>query len=134
MSGDIEYIKYPDSSNGEMRAVSDVGKKLLQGYVRDNNGWVKFPHMPPIMDYFKRGGAVLEGYIIPNTDVVKPWEPWITFRTELPSAELDVAEPPCKHCARWAPRRWYESDKFVGVKMCHAERMHSDFSCYQPRA
>ncbi len=66
------------------------------------------------------------------------WHPWIDAAPTEESGEFiaelrDVVGPPCGGCAFWAPRRWYEAQRYVGVICCHAVNMLSDFSCYKPR-
>lgn len=48
--------------------------------------------------------------------------------------KLDISEPPCKICKYWSPRvvtdRMGEVDS---IKCCIAEKMYSDFSCFNPK-
>lgn len=62
------------------------------------------------------------------------FQPWIDFDTkEEIAAEIDVSEPPCRNCRRWAPRRVYAYGQFQGVQLCHAQEMQFDFSCFRAK-
>ncbi len=66
------------------------------------------------------------------------WHPWLDHKTDAPVAELNIPGPPCKGCRFWAPRRWYyengkEAGGYIGVRLCWAEKMQFDFSCYVSR-
>lgn len=57
------------------------------------------------------------------------WEPWNTYEKEIEI--LPIAAPPCQFCEFWKPQRIYEDGRYAGVKLCHADEMHFDFSCYR---
>lgn len=63
------------------------------------------------------------------------WEPWETYKEEVPVLAIDM--PPCSDCQYWKPQRIYinlsTGVQFDGVKLCHANDMHNDFSCYKER-
>lgn len=61
------------------------------------------------------------------------WKPWLDWKTEDIAAELPISGPPCGACKHWAPRRFYVHGRFEGVRCCHAEDMHYDFSCFKPK-
>jgi hypothetical protein len=47
---------------------------------------------------------------------------------------LPIVEPPCKGCANWRPVRQHDSaGRFLGVRLCQADEMHLDFSCFSAR-
>lgn len=52
--------------------------------------------------------------------------------------KLDIDAPPCVHCKFWNPQP--EASKgttgfvYYSVKLCHAEMMHKDFSCFRARS
>ena len=67
------------------------------------------------------------------------FEPWISFREfNSDCLNIEIAEPPCKHCEHWRPQRKYmdtpKGQIFDGVVLCHSKEMHGDFSCYKERA
>ncbi len=48
---------------------------------------------------------------------------------------LPISEPPCKACKNFRPQRRYsdfglEGIKCTGIKVCHAQEMFNDFSCF----
>ena len=61
-------------------------------------------------------------------------ESWF-MQTKMPV--LNIEEPPCKLCRFWIPQQKYiETEQgfmSCGVKLCHAEKQYSDFSCYKIR-
>lgn len=58
------------------------------------------------------------------------WRPWDEFKKNLDP--LPIKEPPCKHCANFYPIAQYGTEGvFQGVRVCHAEDMHHDFSCFR---
>lgn len=57
------------------------------------------------------------------------WKPWKEFEKEL--EVLPVVGPPCADCIRWKPVRVYDHSLYSGVKLCHAENMWHDFSCFR---
>lgn len=59
------------------------------------------------------------------------WNPWIIYEKELDP--LPIEEPPCKNCKHFRPMRRYFETKFEGVRLCHANKMHSDFRCFENR-
>jgi len=64
------------------------------------------------------------------------WQPWIDYEKGV--EPLDVAGPPCAHCKFWKPQHMYMyiatvGNVFDGVRMCVAEEMEHDFSCYAER-
>lgn len=66
---------------------------------------------------------------------MKEFNPW-DIKTELP--ELDISEPPCKNCINWHPQQTFNScvgKGFIpcGIRLCHAEKMYRDFSCYKEK-
>lgn len=68
------------------------------------------------------------------------WYPWMEFKGEAPQATnngLPIVEPPCKECKHWNPqvtfRAGAEGQIPDGVRLCHADSMHRDFSCFKVR-
>lgn len=63
------------------------------------------------------------------------WRPWdIHKKYDVVTPIPGIEEPPCKHCAHWGPRVLTDNHgEFAGVRMCAANDMHSDFSCYRPK-
>jgi len=58
-----------------------------------------------------------------------------TYKLECPT--IPLKHPPCAGCAHWNPQMMYfeESSGFVpdGVRLCHRNEMHHDFSCFKER-
>lgn len=46
---------------------------------------------------------------------------------------LDISGPPCSACAHWSPqiKRGHSGLGYEGVRLCDAEAMHRDFSCFK---
>jgi hypothetical protein len=71
------------------------------------------------------------------------WEPWMDHQADSSLLDIpEITEPPCKNCVHWRPQRVFKSSKqstagkgqrFEGVRMCHAEDMHEDFSCFKAK-
>jgi len=62
------------------------------------------------------------------------WEPWEEFKFDLELLNIPIAEPPCKNCAFFKPRFDFSVDgKQNGVRLCQAERMYNDFSCFKEK-
>lgn len=66
----------------------------------------------------------------------KKWQPWEDFKEDLEM--LPIAEPPCKRCIYWQPRRKYYMEppligKYDGVVLCAKAEMEHDFSCFEPK-
>jgi hypothetical protein len=65
------------------------------------------------------------------------WQPWEDYKTTIPAPKLPITAPPCPHCKCWnpQPRYWpgYHGFVFNGVRLCHANEMEHDFSCFQRR-
>lgn len=68
----------------------------------------------------------------------------IEFKAILETAEnksldLDVPEPPCKNCHFFRPQAIFKrygnsvGQTFDGIKMCWADDMEHDFSCWKPK-
>jgi len=59
------------------------------------------------------------------------WEPWHEFKLDLELLNIPITEPPCKNCKLFKPRFDFSIDgKPNGVRLCQAERMYNDYSCY----
>ena len=59
------------------------------------------------------------------------WEPWEKYKDTAPMRIEEIIEPPCKLCKYFSPRVLTNSlGDFDGVRMCVAEEMYSDFSCF----
>ena len=47
---------------------------------------------------------------------------------------LDIAEPPCKFCTHWNPQVIFRDSPRGqvrdGIRLCHSESQHLDFSCF----
>ena len=60
------------------------------------------------------------------------WEPWAKF-SDKPT-RLPIDGPPCAQCKHWYPVQLigthHQQASSKGVRCCHAESMHSDFSCF----
>lgn len=62
------------------------------------------------------------------------FDPWqqAEDKSESGCLNIDVSEPPCKHCKFWRPRittnRYGHQD---GVVLCCNDEMHNDFSCFK---
>lgn len=71
----------------------------------------------------------------PVTTKKKKFEPWKDFNASLSTLdpELPIKAPPCPGCHFWNPRREFVQGllQMSGVKLCHAQEMHHDFSCFQ---
>lgn len=53
-------------------------------------------------------------------------------RDPLYDLQKDIIEPPCKQCKNFKPHRIYDCfGKCQGVKCCLAQKMYSDFSCFE---
>lgn len=61
------------------------------------------------------------------------WEPWHQETVTQENILLrDITEPPCKHCKNWLPHVNVTKDgKLQGVTCCIAEKMYSDFLCFE---
>jgi hypothetical protein len=47
---------------------------------------------------------------------------------------LPITEPPCQRCANWRPTRQHGSrGEYLGVRLCQADEMRIDFSCFQAK-
>lgn len=47
---------------------------------------------------------------------------------------LPIPEPPCRNCANWRPTRQYGGrGEFLGVRLCQADEMAIDFSCFRKK-
>lgn len=51
---------------------------------------------------------------------------------------LPVSAPPCPGCAYWHPVNRYVSygmyfAKWDGIRLCHAQEMERDFSCFREK-
>jgi hypothetical protein len=58
------------------------------------------------------------------------WNPHKEFAQD--AGRLAIEAPPCPNCANWRPTRQYNSrGEFQGVRLCQAEEMHIDFSCFK---
>jgi len=58
------------------------------------------------------------------------WAPWEVYKKN--QVVLPIYRPPCEACAYWRPIRQYTSaGAFCGVRLCHGEDMHPDFSCFR---
>ena len=57
--------------------------------------------------------------------------------TMHPLPRLPIEAPPCPTCLYWNPQVTYYATWQGAVpeciKCCHAEQMHHDFSCFDPR-
>lgn len=68
---------------------------------------------------------------MPDYDITK-WQPYVDFDIG------QVKEPPCKVCVHFKPElelAHHKSDKvlFMGVRICHADEMFQDFSCFKAK-
>ncbi len=64
--------------------------------------------------------------------IFKPWEDAPKKINTV--ALIAVSGPPCIHCEHWRPRALYTaSGSLDGVRLCWADGMFSDFSCYEGR-
>lgn len=63
------------------------------------------------------------------------WKPWLGPMPEVP--KLDIEGPPCKNCIHWNPQPHFvdghKGCEIQGVKLCHADEMFNDFSCFKER-
>lgn len=62
------------------------------------------------------------------------WKPWDVYKR---SADIPkIKEPPCPHCRFWRPQVQYIHTSagylWDGIRCCHAEDQHHDFSCFKP--
>lgn len=68
--------------------------------------------------------------------MAQKWDPW---KIPVQAPMLTITEPPCKDCKFWNPHALFSSNKKNGevyrdgIECCTAEKMYSDFSCYEPR-
>lgn len=62
---------------------------------------------------------------------------WLTHNTPSQpcvTEPIDIAEPPCKRCKFWNPRRTTDVDgNVVEVRLCWAESQWKDFGCFRER-
>lgn len=58
-----------------------------------------------------------------------------TARADVPT--INVWTPPCSDCLHWNPQVLFRNSPIGqvagGIKLCHADKMFSDFSCYQDK-
>ncbi len=61
--------------------------------------------------------------------------PWKDAPKQIPTFALTgVDGPPCIHCEHWRPRALYSAGgNLDGVRLCWADGMFTDFSCYVGR-
>lgn len=64
------------------------------------------------------------------------WRPWEQFKAD--QEVLPIPAPPCPSCRYWHPIRNYVNlpsyfGQFDGVRLCHAQEMERDFSCFRDR-
>lgn len=60
------------------------------------------------------------------------WKP--SEQYAQPAERLPIDAPPCPGCANWRPTRQHDSrGEFIGVRLCQADEMHLDFSCFQAK-
>ena len=60
------------------------------------------------------------------------WNPSAEFAKD--AEVLPIQSPPCPGCKHWRPTRQHDSaGAFVGVRLCQAEEMAVDFSCFASR-
>lgn len=56
---------------------------------------------------------------------------------QLPCPKIPLEHPPCNGCDHWNPQQTYEhtstGKRPDGVKLCHRDVMHHDFSCFKER-
>ena len=54
---------------------------------------------------------------------------------KIPDAlRLTVPAPPCPDCAHWRPLiKLRDKGEFDGIRLCHAEEMFRDFTCFSLR-
>lgn len=46
----------------------------------------------------------------------------------------EMTDPPCKSCMFWKPiAEFSPMGEFHGLRFCHADDMHFDFSCFRKR-
>lgn len=62
----------------------------------------------------------------------EPWFDYLAAQKLEIGSKLDVAAPPCPDCAFWNPT-YGIFDHCSESRMCHAENMYKDFSCYVKR-
>lgn len=61
--------------------------------------------------------------------------PWNPNQFAQDAEELPIKEPPCSRCQNWRPTRQHDSaGKFIGIRLCQADEMFIDFSCFKARA
>lgn len=59
------------------------------------------------------------------------WNPSQEFAKD--EERLPIEAPPCSGCRNWKPVRQHDSrGAFIGVRLCQAEEMMLDFSCFEP--
>lgn len=57
------------------------------------------------------------------------WNPAREYQQE--AEVLPITAPPCQNCANWRPTRQHGSrGEYLGVRLCQAEEMWVDFSCF----
>ena len=63
------------------------------------------------------------------------WDPFAIAKSlKVLTMPLDVTGPPCSDCAHWRPEAKFDTRWGLdGVRMCHAEEQHRDFSCFKDR-
>ena len=62
----------------------------------------------------------------------KKWTPATDYERE--PEVLPIYAPPCPECKHWKPVRMYDGARYDGVRLCHAEDMLRDFSCFELKA
>lgn len=57
----------------------------------------------------------------------------LTYAKTLQPPAVPIDAPPCPDCAYWRPQVITQKDgRTRQVRLCVAEFMHFDFSCYEP--
>lgn len=66
------------------------------------------------------------------------WQPWDDSKQETAGAfnqMKPVSGPPCTACKHWKPQVQFIHTAlgfmYDGVRCCHSEDMHHDFSCFR---
>jgi hypothetical protein len=60
------------------------------------------------------------------------WNPSETYKAD---ARLPIAAPPCPGCKNWQPAQQFSPrGEYLGVRLCQAEEMAVDFSCFMAKA
>jgi hypothetical protein len=69
-----------------------------------------------------------------GVDTEYRYQPWVDCEKQFKPIEVNIDEPPCKHCFFFNPRVTTDKNgNFAGVIVCTSDDMNHDFSCFKQR-